>query len=152
MASQPRQPPDRWRYLARKQRIVLTQSQNMMTIEWSSEIKEMLSDARHLSERLGHFEIVTLTHVYGVLLSRLQGRNGNGIATILATIDPPWPADSVYLSPGGQTPTLKRAMENAIIRAQGESRAVTNKDIWEALPNGHAETVQHLDRTFGIER
>lgn len=112
----------------------------------------MLGDARHLSERLGHFEIVTLTHVYGVLLSRLHGRNGNDVATTLATIAPPWPTDSVYLSPGGQTPTLKRAIKNAIVQAQSESREVTIRDIWEALPNGHAETVRYLDRTFGIDR
>lgn len=99
----PRPPAEPSRYLARNQRIVLMQSRNMMTIEWSPEIKEMLNDARHLSERLGHFEIVTLTHVYGVLLSRLQGRNGNDVATTLTTIDPPWPADSVYLSPGGRS-------------------------------------------------
>lgn len=114
--------------------------------------RKCIRDARRLSERLEHSEIVTLTHAYGVLLSRLQDRNDNDIATLLGTIAPPWPTDSVYLSPGGQTPTLKRAIETAIVRAQTETREVTIKDIWEAQPSGHAETVQYLDQTFGTDR
>jgi hypothetical protein len=128
------------------------QWQNAMPVEWTANVKDVLSDARHLSKRLGHFEIVTLAHVYGILLSRLRGDDIDEVAATLTEIEPPWPVESVYLSPGGQTPKLKRALEHAIIHARSDSRAVTIQDIWDALPNGHAETIEHLDEAFGVDR
>lgn len=124
----------------------------VMAVEWSTEIIELLKDARRLSDRLGHFEIVTLAHVYGVALSRLRGWELHTIELTIGTIDPPWPDNAVYLSPGGQTPSLKRALEHAIIHAQNTCRAVTIQDIWSALPNGDRETVRQLDQLFGVDR
>ena len=123
-----------------------------MAIEWSANVIEVLRDARRLSERLGHFEIVTLTEVYGVLLSRLRGDDIDKTPATLTKIAPSWPTDAVYLSPGGKTPSLNRALEHAVIRARNDPRAVTVQDLWDALPDGDAETVQHLDETFGGHR
>ena len=122
-----------------------------MAVDWSPDCRDVLDSARDISKTLGHHEIVTLSHVFFALLPHVHRIPIERVMELAAVEMPPWDDGSVYLSPGGQTPSLKLALQHAINAAQSCDRPVSVRDIWDGLPHGDAETCSHLVGLFELE-
>jgi hypothetical protein len=106
---------------------------------------------------LGHYEIICPLHLLlGLLINArplaltVAEPTWDRVRRTMQEFAPPWDDGLVVLSPGGQTPTTKRVLVQAMTLAQAAGEAVEVEHIWAAINAVELELVQAVLSRLGL--
>jgi hypothetical protein len=109
-------------------------------VRWGESPRLLLQVAREISKELGHYEMICPLHLLlGMLINvrpvslAVPQPEWSDVQTAMREFAPPWDDGLVVLSPGGQTPTTRRVLEQAARRALDAGESVEVEHLWAAL-------------------